>query len=327
MTDETKQTKQTNEMTAVTQDAFGAPGVLRTARVARPEPGPAEVLVRVRAAGINPVDVKTSRGEGLAWYYGEPPYTLGWDVAGTVEAVGFGVTTLRPGDEVLGMPRFPALAGGFAEYVTAPSRHFVRRPEALTVAEAAGLPLAGLTAWQIIVDTARVTEGQRVLVHAAAGGVGHLAVQIAKARGAYVVGTASAGKHGFLREIGADRVLDYTAGPFEREVGDIDVVVDNIGDPEHQLRSLAVLREGGLLVAVPSGVDPAAAAEAARTGKRITDVLVEPDQIGLLGLLDLAERGLLRVEVSAELPLDRVGEAFELVGSGRTRGKVVLTLG
>ncbi|WP_232247482.1 NADP-dependent oxidoreductase [Kitasatospora azatica] len=316
----------TNEMKTVTQDTFGSPEVLRIATVARPEPGPTEVLVRVRAAGINPVDVKTSKGEGLAWFYGEPPYTLGWDVSGTVEAVGFGVTILKPGDEVLGMPSFPRLAGGFAEYVTAPSRHFVRKPAGLSHAEAAGLPLAGLTAWQIIVDTAGVTAGQRVLVHAAAGGVGHLAVQIAKARGAFVIGTASAGKHEFLRGLGVDQVVDYTVAPFEQQVGEVDVVVDNIGDPEHQLRSLAVLREGGLLVAVPGGVDPKAAEQAAATGRRITDVLVEPDQIGLLGLLELIEAGRLRVEVAAELPFEQVAEAFRLVGGNRTQGKVVLTL-
>ncbi|MFE0465041.1 NADP-dependent oxidoreductase [Kitasatospora sp. NPDC058965] len=314
----------TNEMRTVTQDTFGGPEALRVATAPRPEPGPTEVLVRVHAAALNPVDVKTSRGEGLAWLYGEPPYTLGWDVSGTVEAVGFGASWLSPGDEVFGMPNFPRLAGGLAEYVTAPSRHFVRKPAGLDHVRAAALPLAGLTAWQILVDTARVRAGQRVLVHAAAGGVGHLAVQIAKARGAEVIGTASAGKHAFLRELGVDQVVDYTAGPFEREVGEVDLVVDNVGGPEHQLRSLGVLREGGLLVAVPGGVDAAAAARAAATGRRITDVLVEPDQVGLLGLVDLVERGQLRVEVAAELPLDQVARAFELVGSNRTRGKVVL---
>ncbi|WP_327068200.1 NADP-dependent oxidoreductase [Kitasatospora sp. NBC_01250] len=317
----------TTQMNAVTQDHFGAPDeVLRIARTERPAPGPTEVLVKVHAAGINPVDVKTSRGEGLSWYYGEPPYTLGWDVSGTVEAVGFGVTTLEVGDEVLGMPNFPRLAGGFAEYVTAPSRHWVRKPAALSHAEAAGLPLAGLTAWQIIVETAEVTAGQRVLVHAAAGGVGHLAVQIAKARGAYVIGTARAAKHDFLRSIGVDQVLDYTARPFEEVVAELDLVVDNIGDPEHQLRSLRTLREGGLLVAVPGGVDPAAAEQARATGRRITDVLVEPDLAGLRGLVELIDRKELRVEIAEQLPLAEVARAFELVGSGRVQGKVVLTL-
>ncbi|MCX4747507.1 NADP-dependent oxidoreductase [Kitasatospora sp. NBC_01287] len=317
----------TKQMNTLTQDVYGGPEVLRIARTDRPAPEPTEVLVRVHAAGVNPVDVKTSRGEGLAWYYGEPPYTLGWDVSGTVEEVGFGVTTLAVGDEVLGMPKFPRLAGGFAEYVTAPSRHWVRKPAVLGHAEAAALPLAGLTAWQIIVDTAEVAPGQRVLVHAAAGGVGHLAVQIAKARGAYVIGTARAAKHDFLRELGADEVLDYTEAPFEERVGDLDLVVDNIGDPEHQLRSLRTVREGGLVVAVPGGADPAAAERARATGKRITGVLVEPDLLGLRGLVELIEAKLLRIEVAAELPLARAAEAFELVASGRTRGKVVLTLG
>ncbi|WP_344443160.1 NADP-dependent oxidoreductase [Kitasatospora nipponensis] len=316
-----------NEMNTVTQDTFGGPEVLRIARTARPEPGPTEVLVRVRAAGVNPVDTKTSQGQGLAWLYGEPPYTLGWDVSGTVEAVGFGVTTLAVGDEVLGMPLFPRLAGGFAEYVAAPSRHFVRKPAGLGHPQAAGLPLAGLTAWQILVDTARVQPGQRVLVHAAAGGVGHLAVQIAKARGAYVIGTARADKHAFLRGLGADEVVDYTAGPFERQVEPVDLVVDNIGDPEHQRRSLEVLGAGGLLVAVPGGADAEVVAAAEATGRRATGFLVEPDRAGLLGLTELVERGELRVELAAVLPFAEVATAFELVGAGRVRGKVVLDLG
>lgn len=202
----------------------------------------------------------------------------------------------------------------------------MRKPAALSHAEAAGLPLAGLTAWQIIVETAEVTAGQRVLVHAAAGGVGHLAVQIAKARGAYVIGTARAAKHDFLRSIGVDQVLDYTARPFEEVVAELDLVVDNIGDPEHQLRSLRTLREGGLLVAVPGGVDPAAAEQARATGRRITDVLVEPDLAGLRGLVELIDRKELRVEIAEQLPLAEVARAFELVGSGRVQGKVVLTL-
>ncbi|MGK5730744.1 NADP-dependent oxidoreductase [Streptomyces sp. URMC 124] len=314
-------------MQAVVQDRFGGPEVLRLADVERPEPQPTEILVRVHAAGVNPVDVKTRAGEGIAGWLGAPPFTLGWDVSGTVEAVGFGVTLFQPGDEVYGMPRFPHLGAAFAEYVTAPSRHFARKPAGLTHAEAAALPLAALTARQILVDTAGVRAGQRVLVHAAAGGVGHLAVQIAKSRGAYVIGTSGPAKADFVRSLGADEVLDHTAVRFEDEVRDADLVVDSIGDPAHQLRSLRTLRPGGLLVAVPSGVDPEAARAARERGVRATGFLVEPDRAGLEAITALVEAGELRVEVSAELPLQEAAKAHALVETGRTRGKVVLTNG
>jgi NADPH:quinone reductase-like Zn-dependent oxidoreductase len=174
-------------MRAIRQDSLGGPEVMRITDVARPEPGPTEVLVRAGAAGVNPVDWKTRAGGGML---GSPPFTLGWDVAGVVEAVGLGVTRFAVGDRVFGMPRFPREAAAYAEYVTSPSRQLGRTPASLSDVEAAALPLAALTAWQALVDTAAVQPGQRVLIHAGAGGVGHLAVQIAKARGAYVIGTA-----------------------------------------------------------------------------------------------------------------------------------------
>ena len=158
-------------MRIITQSTFGGPEVLELGEAPVPAPLPTEVLVRVRAAGVNPVDWKTRAGKGMAGVLGDPPFTLGWDVAGVVEDVGVGVTTLEPGDAVLGMPWFPRAAGAYAEYVTAPSRQFTRKPPDLTFEEAGGLPLAGLTAWQILVDTANVQPGQRVLITAAAGGV------------------------------------------------------------------------------------------------------------------------------------------------------------
>src|SRR6476469_5887112 len=179
---------------AVVQDGFGGPEVLRVQQVSRPAPLPTEVLVRVHAAGSNPVDWKTHGGTGMAGLLGEPPFTLGWDVSGVVEEVGFGVTTLAPGDEVYGMPWFPRAAGGYAEFVTAPSRQFARQPRSITHEHAAAVPLPALTAWQSLIDTAHVQPGQRVLVTAAAGGVGHFAVQIARHLGAHVIGTASSAR-------------------------------------------------------------------------------------------------------------------------------------
>ncbi|MFI5691232.1 NADP-dependent oxidoreductase [Kribbella sp. NPDC051586] len=307
-------------MRLVRQEEFGGPEVLRAVEVDRPVPGPTEVLVEVHAAGVNPVDWY-SRAEEV--YLGAPPYTVGWDVAGVVVEAGLGASGVAVGDEVLGMPWFPHEAAAYAEYVTAPSRQFVRKPTNLTYAEAAGLPLAGLTAWQALVDVADVQPGERVLVDAAAGGVGHLAVQIAKSRGAYVVGTASSGKHDFLRSLGVDEPLDYhdpSADP-----GELDVVIGLAGD-ESDRRWLAFVRPGGILVGVLSGVpddlEEAAKARGVRSGR----LLVEPDRIGLLGLTGLVEAGELRVHVAQTFPLEHAPDAHRLGETGRVTGKLVLTV-
>jgi NADPH:quinone reductase-like Zn-dependent oxidoreductase len=305
----------------------GDPSVLALQEVGRPEPAPTEILVRVAAAGLNPVDWKVREEPWLPDLMGEPPLILGWDVAGTVEAVGFGVTRFRPGDRVFGMPWFPRLARAYAEYVAAPSRHFARAPEALDDEHAGGLPLAGLTAWQALVDTAGVGDGDRVLVHAAAGGVGHLAVQIAKARGAHVIGTARAEKHDFLSELGVDESIDYTAEPFEKAVSGVDVVLDLIGGDDYGLRSLQTLREHGVLIALPGGVSDVVATAAERQSKRATGLLVEPDAAGLESLAVLADQGRLRVVIEERFPLAQAAEAHARLQRGRGRGKIVLTVG
>ncbi|GAT64636.1 NADPH:quinone reductase [Planomonospora sphaerica] len=316
-------------MRAVSQDAFGGPEVLRTVDLPRPEPLPTEVLVRVVSAGLNPVDVKTREGGGMAGVLGEPPFVLGWDVSGVVEEVGFGVHNLRPGDEVYGMPWFPRQAGAFAEYVTAPSRQFARKPRSVGHDEAAAVPLAALTAWQALVDAAGVRPGQRVLVHAAAGGVGHFAVQFAKHLGAHVIGTARSGKHEWLRGLGADELVDYTSARFEETVKDVDVVVDLVGDGHDatSTRSLDVLVPGGLLLAVPSGVSPELARRAEERGLRASAFLVEPDGAALARIAELIDDGRVRVEVEEVFPLERAGEAHKRLAEGRTRGKLVLRVG
>ncbi|RLL65748.1 NADP-dependent oxidoreductase [Streptomyces sp. Z26] len=316
----------TPTMRAVVQDAFGGPEVLRVADVPRPEPLPTEVLVRVRAAGVNPVDWKTRSGSGMAGVLGAPPFVLGWDVSGVVEEVGFGVTTLRPGDEVYGMPWFPRQAGGYAEYVTAPARQFARKPARLDHEEAAAVPLAALTAWQALVDTAGLQAGQRVLVHAAAGGVGHLAVQFARHLGATVVGTARAERHAWLTELGAEQVIDHTTARFEDEAGKVDVVLDLVGDDHDRTatRSLGVLRPGGLLVAVPAGVSPELRAAADESGVRTSPFLVEPDAPALTRVAELIDAGDVRVAVEDVFPLDRAADAHTRGETGRTRGKLVL---
>ncbi|MFC5149153.1 NADP-dependent oxidoreductase [Streptomyces aureoversilis] len=311
-------------MHAIRQESAGGPEVLRLVETDRPVPGATEILVRVRAAGVNPVDWKT-RARG-SYYTGDtPPFGLGFDVSGVVEEVGDGVTLYAPGDEVYGMPRFPHPAGAYAEYVAAPARHFAPKPQGLDHVQAAGLPLAALTAWQAVVDTARVTEGQRVLIHAAAGGVGHLAVQIAKARGAYVIGTASAGKHDFLRGLGADELIDYREQDFAEELGDLDAVVESISG-DYPARSLRTLRPGGILVSLLPLTEPVLA-EARERGIRAVRMMVEPDLAGLRSISELVETGRLRTEIAAVLPLAEAGKAHELGETGRTSGKIVLTVG
>jgi NADPH:quinone reductase-like Zn-dependent oxidoreductase len=309
-------------MRAIGQDTLGGPEVLKVVEIDRPEPGFSEVLVRVHAAGVNPTDWWHRATGGLL---GGQPIPLGWDVSGVVEEVGLGVTMYRPGDEVFGMPRLPQPGGTYAEFITSPSRHLARKPAGISHVEAAALPLAGLTAWQSLVDTADVRPGQRVLVHAAAGGVGHLAVQIAKARGAYVIGTARSPKHDFLRGVGADEVIDYTQTDFVTAARDIDVVLDTIGG-EYGTRSLRTLRPGGIVVSIASPAEASLAAVAEQRGLRAGFTMVEPDNGGLKEIAALIEAGKLRVHVDTVLPLEEAGKAHEIGEAGRTTGKIVLTV-
>ena len=311
-----------NTMRAISQDTLGEPDVLREVELERLEPGGGQILVAVHAAGVNPTDWMHRR---LGLFLGEPPFTLGWDASGVVEAVGFGVSLFEPGDEVFGMLPYPYGAGSHADYVTGPARAFVPKPAALSHVEAGALPLAGLTAWQALVDTAQVQPGQRVLVHAAAGGVGHVAVQVAKARGAYVIGTASASKHDFMRSLGADEVIDYRTADFVKEARDIDVVLDSLGGAD-RLRSLETLRPGGVLVSILPVDFGEVTERAAELGVRATAVLVEHDRAGMAAIAALAESGQLRAHVSGTYPLAEAAKAHAEGETGRVTGKLVLTV-
>ncbi len=308
-------------MRAMVVREWGGPEAMTLEDIARPEPGFGEILVRVHAAGVNPVDWKTrASGELIPW--GEIPI-LGWDVSGTVVAVSPGVTLFRPGDEVFGMPHFPKQAGGYAEYVVAPARHFVAKPARIDHVQAAALPLAALTAWQGLVDTADLRPGQRVLIHAAAGGVGHLAVQIAKARGAYVIATARAEKHEFLRGLGADEVIDYSAVDFAEVAGEVDVVLDAFGG-DYGTRSLPLVRRGGYLVSLPGPDTVPDAEEAAARDVHIGWTVVEVDVASLRAIADLVDKGELRAEIDTVLPLADAAKAHVHGETGRVRGKIVL---
>ncbi|WP_369391980.1 NADP-dependent oxidoreductase [Streptomyces sp. CG1] len=308
-------------MRAIVQQAFGGPEVLQVAEVERPRPLPTEVLVRVKAIGVNPVEGIIR--SGAFPLHGEPPFILGWDVSGVVEHVVPGTSRFNEGDEVFGMPLFPRAAGAYAEFVAAPSRHFARKPAGLTHPQAAAIPLAGLTAWQSLVEVAQVGPGERVLIHAGAGGVGHLAIQIAKAHGAYVITTASAAKHDFLRALGADEVIDYQAVDFAEAVTGVDTVLELIGG-DYADRSLRTLRPGGLLVTAIARSDTELAARTRQSGFRFAGVSVEPDYVGLEAMAALAEKGQLRPHVGHAFPLAEAAAAHELIESGHVTGKVVL---
>ncbi|MFD9428062.1 MULTISPECIES: NADP-dependent oxidoreductase [unclassified Streptomyces] len=309
-------------MRAISQDINGAPDVLKEVRLPKPVPGPSQISVAVRAAGVNPTDWKHRAGGG---FLDRLPLVLGWDVSGVVEAVGYGVTLFKPGDEVFGMLPYPYGVGSHAEYVTAPARAFAHKPTGIDHIQAGALPLAALTAYQALIDTAGVRPGQRVLVHAAAGGVGHLAVQIAKARGAYVIGTASAPKHDFVRSLGADEVIDYRSADFAEAVQDIDVVLDPLSG-DTRARSLGILRPGGVLVSLLPGTDPDEAARADGLGVRVETLLVEADHAGMRAIADLVDAGSLRAHIEAVFPLAEAAAAHALGETDRTTGKIVLTV-
>ncbi|AXQ53387.1 NADP-dependent oxidoreductase [Streptomyces koyangensis] len=307
-------------MRAIIQESYGGPEVLHETRVPRPEPGPGEILIAVRAAGVNPTDWKHRARAG---FVDRLPLILGWDVSGVVEAVGYGVALFAPGEEVFGMLPYPHGSGSHAEYVVGPARAFTRKPTVIDHAQAGALPLVSLTAYQALIDTAGIGPGQRVLIHAAAGGVGHVAVQIAKAHGAYVIGTASAPKHDLLRELGADEVVDYRTTDVAEAVDGVDMVLDPLGG-ETRARSVGLLRPGGTLVSLLSGGTPEEAARAAERGVRTATMLVEADHAGMNAVADLVAAGALRPRVEATFPLAEAAAAHTLGETGRTTGKIVL---
>ena len=311
----------TTTMRAIRQEVFGGPEVLKEVEIERPEPGLSQLLVRVHAAGLNPTDWGH---RAFPIFLGPPPFTLGWDVSGVVEATGFGVTLFKPGDEVFGMLPYPHGAGSHADYVTGPARAFARKPGNVDHVHAGALPLAALTAWQALNDTAQLAAGQRVLIHAAAGGVGHLAVQIAKARGAYVIGTASAGHHDLVRDLGADEMIDYRTTDFAAAASDVDVVLNSItGD--YAARSLRTLRPGGVLVSLlPFGSE--VPAEAAKLGVRAELMLVEHDHAGMTEIAGLVTEGKLRPVIAATFGMAEAAKAHELGETRHVAGKLVLTM-
>ncbi len=306
-------------MRGIAYDGFGDVDVLRL-REDLPEPpvGLDTVLVRVHAAGVNPVDMGIRAGRLQTFYPHHFPIIPGWDVAGVVEAAGPAVVAFAPGDEVFGYVRRDDVQWGtMAEFVPAPQRCLAHKPESLSFAEAGSLPLAGLTAYQCLTEALEVGEGDRVLVHRAAGGVGFNAVQIAVALGAHVIGTASPRNHGFLKDAGAAEVLDYSAGPISEQLSEpVDAVLDLVGgdalaDAPKQVRDVS---------RIASVVDPAVNDMGGRY------VFVRPEQHDLEELARMADAGQLRVPIAKAFPLDDLIAAHRMVAEGHVRGKVVVTL-
>jgi NADPH:quinone reductase-like Zn-dependent oxidoreductase len=327
-------------MKAASQDELGGPEILKLVTLPTPEPGVSEILIRVHAASVNPIDGANRQTGALI---GQPPFVLGWDISGTVEAVGLGVALYKPGDEVFGMLPFPQGHGAYAEYAVGPTRVFVPKPDRLDHVQAAAIPMVGLTAWQALVDTAGVGQGSRVLINGAAGGIGHLAVQIAKARGAHVTALATAANLDFVRSLGADEAIDYNSTDFTEVVRDQDVVLDVVGG-DYPARALDVLKRGGILVSTqPPSIQPVADAAAER-GIRLAGIIVEADEVGMSALADLAANGQLVPTIAATFPLEDAGAAsamgdlaatdntFPLEEGGAAEsgkhgpGKVVLTM-
>lgn len=303
-------------MKAVRIHEFGGPEALRVEDLPKPQPGPGEVLIRVLGASVNPVDYKIRNGGYVS--KDALPITLGRDVAGVVEAVGAGVHEFKERDAVYAM--LDRSHGGYAEYVAEKAANCAAKPERLDYLQAAAVPLAGLTAWQGLFDYGGLERGQRVLIHGAAGGVGHFAVQFARARGAHVIATCSGQDVDFVRRLGAEEVIDYKTERFEDRVKDVDLVYDLVAG-ETQDRSWAVLKDGGTMVSTLTEPDQAKAR--ARHAKACRYV-AQPNGAQLAEIARLIEAGQVKPNVDRVLPLDHAGEAERELEKEHVRGKVVL---
>lgn len=312
-------------MKAIVINEFGGTDKLVYTELPVPSIGDNEVLVKVQAISINPVDVKTRQGKGIAGRIkNEKPLVLGWDISGVVTAAGSAVQNLQAGDEVFGMINFPGHGRAYAEYVAAPASHLAVKPPAVTHQQAAATTLAALTAYQALFQKAHLQKGQRVLVHAAAGGVGHFAVQLAKHAGAYVIGTSSAANKDFVLGLGADEHIDYRSQPFENMVKDADLVLDTVGGNNIE-RSLHTVKEGGVVISIPSAVPEETAAAARQKNVDAFFFLVQSNGNDMEALATLLEKGVIRPYIN-HYDFSQMDMAHQQQESGSTRGKIVLTL-
>lgn len=306
--------------------AFGSPSVLQLAAVPDSVPAEGQVRVRVHFAGVNPIDAKTRAGLGWAAAQNKDrlPWTPGYDVAGVVEALGPGVEQLSVGDRVCGMVGFPLTGGAYGEAVVVAASELVRLGK-VDLDMAAALPLAGLTAWQGLFEHGELRKGQRVLILAAAGGVGHLAVQWACAWGAEVVALASPENHGFVSSLGAKRVVDYHEANWPALVGKVDLVLDLVGG-ENGRKALDCVAAGGRLITVPTITAEQIKTAGAERGLEVRGMLVHPDQKQLAQMVTLLEMGDARIQIAGVFDLAEGALAHEAIESGHTRGKLLLRM-
>jgi NADPH:quinone reductase-like Zn-dependent oxidoreductase len=306
-------------MKAIRIHNYGGPEVLHYEDAPRPEPQAGEVLVRVHAAGVNPIDWKVREGHMKDFWPHKFPLILGWDLSGVVEELGTGVSRFKIGDEVYSVPD-STRNGAYADYIVVRESELALKPNSLHHIRAAALPLAAVTAWQALFDAGQLVSGQRMLIHGGSGGVGHVAVQLAKWKGAYVFATASTKNQELLRELGVDEPIDYTKQKFEDVARDVDLVLDLIGG-ETQERSWSVLKKGGVLVSL---VQPPSVEKAQALGVRAAFVAGHPSGAQLAEIAKLIDSGELKPVIDRILPLSEARRAHELSQSGHTHGKIVL---
>ncbi|WP_142682883.1 NADP-dependent oxidoreductase [Chitinophaga polysaccharea] len=309
-------------MKAVVLKGAGSVDNLVLTELPVPEPAETEVLVKIKAISINPVDVKTRAGKGRYNILKEEnPLILGWDISGVV--VASNSPLFKENDEVFGMVNFPGHGRAYAEYVAAPAAHLALKPANISHEEAAAATLAALTAWQALVDHASIKPGHRVLIHAAAGGVGHYAVQLAKNLGAYVIGTSSAANRDVILGLGADEHIDYHTQPLVQHVSDVDFVLDTIGGDVID-QSLEVMKPGATIISIPSGLREAVTVKAEAKGINGFFILVASNGAEMGSIAVLLEQGRLRSIVSKTFPLEEIQQAHLQVETGRTVGKVIV---
>lgn len=285
-----------------------------------------EVLIAVKSLSINPIDAKTRSGKGLyPMLQNENPLILGWDISGIVVKTGSSVTEFQQGNEVFGMINFPGHGKVYAEYVAAPAAHLALKPKNVSHPEAAAASLAALTAWQAITGFSEIKKGKKILIHAAAGGVGHFAVQIAKHLGAWVAGTSSAANKDFVLHIGADKHIDYNAAPLKEQVADIDFVLDTLGGESIDC-SLEVMKAGATIVSIPSGLNEGVISKADAKGMKGYTFKVHSDGNDMKTIARLLQQNMLNPHVSHRFPFSDIHLSHKQIETGRTRGKIIVSL-
>ncbi|MGB0466032.1 MAG: NADP-dependent oxidoreductase [Pontibacterium sp.] len=311
-------------MKAIRIHQFGDTSNLNYEDIPKPTLSAGEVLIKNEACGVNPIDWKTCSGGGAAPFIGDLPFVPGWEFAGVIDQVAEDVADFSPGDNVFGMIRFPEPAGCYAEYIAAPAGEISLRPNSLDSKTAGGLCTAGLTAWQALFDKGQLKAGQRVLILGAAGGVGHIAVQLAKWAGAEVIGTASEKNHDFLRALGADQLCDYQSCDITTTFSELDLIIDAVGG-DTGLGALDCLAQDGTLVTLPSVTKDLIIAAGDAKGLNVLPIRAEANAEQLKEIAALYDQGKLQLNLAQSFPLSQVAEAFKLSASGHVRGKLVLT--